>query len=674
MIRMASAVLVLLVGSALVFFAAGRAVAPNAPVVELDGADWVEALSWSFADGPFPRGWGWGDFRIAEGVLELRERSPEKAEPPDYGSAERPGTVYFLPVAHDGNFLLEAEVLWVRGDGERDAGAHLITRDRGLRLNESGMVVFAGARPAYLRHKVNGNERADRAALPAPVEYGTWHVIRLVSRKGRYAAYLDGRPIFTRSAQPARAFYAEPHVGVEDGIARFRHVKVFTSPGFRAAPADAADGSSAAAGSLLESHRPWWVRLMLYAFYAVIALVCAYMIRHYVFTWNRLFARQRRLYLDVDEADWPRVTVLVPAHDEEAVIGTILEALLRAEYPEGKLRIIPVNDRSEDRTGEIIDELARRHPRSITPYHRREGKPGKAAALRDAMPLVADEVVLVFDADYVPGRGLVKRLVAPFFDPEVGATMGRVVPHNVDRNLLTRALDLERAGGYQVDQQARMNLRLVPQYGGTVGGVRRQALESVGGWNDDSLTEDTDATMRLVLGGWKVAYQNRSECYEQVPETWPMRMRQLARWARGHNDSMARYSGGILRSRLTSFREKLDGLMLLHIYLMSVLLLMGWGLGVVLWYLGVNRPGLIIILAVTSYSTLGNFATFFEIAAASYLDGARERIRLLPFVLFGFLVSLVAVCRVTLTQPFLARSERILWHKTEHNHARPTWS
>ena len=71
--------------------------------------------------------------------------------------------------------------------------------------------------------------------------------------------------------------------------------------------------------------------------------------------------------------------------------------------------------------------------------------------------------------------GLLKQLVAPFFDPEVGAVMGRVVPVNSGANLLTRLLDLERSGGYQVDQQARMNMNLMPQYGGTVGGVRLSA-------------------------------------------------------------------------------------------------------------------------------------------------------------------------------------------------------
>jgi cellulose synthase/poly-beta-1,6-N-acetylglucosamine synthase-like glycosyltransferase len=295
--------------------------------------------------------------------------------------------------------------------------------------------------------------------------------------------------------------------------------------------------------------------------------------------------------------------------------------------------------------------------------------PGKAAALNDAMGRVTTEVVLVFDADYIPGRGLIKQLVAPFFDPEVGAVMGRVVPHNVGANLLTRLLDLERSAGYQVDQQARMNLRLVPQYGGTVGGVRRSALASLGGWRDHSLAEDTDATYRLLLGGYKTVYQNRSECYEQAPETWPSRIRQIMRWARGHNQATARYLAKLLFNRRTRMGERADGALLLGVFLMSPILLAGWSLGVVLWYLGELHSSLIIILAVTSYNTVGNFAIIFEIAAAAHLDGSRNRIRLMPFLILNFLVSLFSVSRASIVQlAFRTPGERVLWHKTERNH------
>ena len=413
--------------------------------------------------------------------------------------------------------------------------------------------------------------------------------------------------------------------------------------------------------------RHWVVKVMLYTLFVIIFCVCVYIIRHYCFTINRMYGRQRQPYLDIDTAEWPRVTVMIPAHNEEGVIDDILEALLKVDYPRDRLTILPINDRSKDRTGEIIDEFTKNNPGILKPFHRHDGTPGKAAALMDATKLVTDDIMLVFDADYIPGRGLIKQLVAPFFDPEVGAVMGRVVPENVSTNLLTRLLDLERAGGYQVDQQARMNMHLVPQYGGTVGGVRRKALLSVGGWCEDTLAEDTEATYRLLLGGWKTVYQNRSECYELVPETWPMRLKQIMRWAEGHNQTMSRYTRRLLFNRRTSFAEKLDGLLLLGVYMMAPLLLLGWMVGIALWYLGEPRSSLIIIFLVTSYSTLGNFAIFFEVTAAAHLDGSNERIRLLPFIFLGFLVSLFSVSRVAFSQWLPGKKDKELrWHKTDH--------
>jgi cellulose synthase/poly-beta-1,6-N-acetylglucosamine synthase-like glycosyltransferase len=411
--------------------------------------------------------------------------------------------------------------------------------------------------------------------------------------------------------------------------------------------------------------------VLLFVLYAIITLVVVYMLRHYLFTVNRLFGRQRYPYLDVDTARWPEITVLIPAHNEEAVIARMLDALLAADYPAERMTIFPVNDRSTDATGTIIDDYARRFPDRIRPMHRKDGKSGKGAVLRDATEHVVTDVILVFDADYVPGRGLIKQLVAPFFDPEVGAVMGRVVPYNVDTNMLTRLLDLERAGGYQVDQQARMNMGFVPQYGGTVGGVRRRALQHVGGWSDDTLAEDTDATFRLLNGGWKTVYQNRSECYEEAPETWTGRVKQVRRWARGHNQTMWRYSRPLLTSRRVRGLEKLDGQLLLGVYMMSPVLILGWAVAMTLWYLGVNEPGLIIVLAVTCYSTIGNHATFFEVAAATHLDGSRERARLIPFILMGFLVTIVSVTKGTFAQVVSNGVSRdVQWHKTERNGGR----
>lgn len=412
--------------------------------------------------------------------------------------------------------------------------------------------------------------------------------------------------------------------------------------------------------------------MLLHLFRLILLLICIYTARHYYFTINRLFGRQRHPYIDIETANWPAVTVLVAAHNEEAVVADILKALMEVDYPADRLTVIPVNDRSTDGTREIIDSIAEQYPR-IEPFHRVGGKPGKAAALKDAMARVNTEVVLVFDADYIPGKALIRELIAPFFDPEIGAVMGRVVPLNVNRKLLTRLLDLERSGGYQVDQQARMNLGMVPQYGGTVAGIRKSALDQIGGWNENALAEDTDLTYRLLLAGWKTVYANRAECYEEVPERWPVRVRQIMRWAKGHNQAMVSYILKTAKCSELSRMERVDGVLLLGVYLMGPVLLLGWILAVVLFYTGVQIGGGLTVLALGAFTTLGNFAAFFEIAAAARLDGSNQRIRLLPLTLFGFTVSLISVSRAAYQQVhdlFFGHAE-LVWDKTERSRTAP---
>lgn len=398
-----------------------------------------------------------------------------------------------------------------------------------------------------------------------------------------------------------------------------------------------------------------------------------YTLRHYFFTLNRLFGKHRQPYVDILNADWPRLVVFVPCHNEARVVRDSLDALLTCEYPEDRFTIVPVDDRSQDETRSILIEYAENYPGRVQPFLRDDGIPGKAAALSEAMSEHPnDEIFLVFDADYIPGPKLLKQLTAPFFDPEVGAVMGRVVPLNVGLSLLTRLIDLERSGGYQVDQQARMNLRLVPQYGGTVGGVRRVALEHVGGWNISSLAEDTDLTMRLIIDGWEVVYQNRSECYEEVPETWESRIKQIRRWATGHNQALREYVGALIRNPSNkSTRQVLDGVLLMGVFIVPLILMMGWSCAIILFYAGYPPEwGWLTILSVASFNTVGNFAAFFQIAAANRLDGTRERIRVLPFMLVGFLVSSISVGRATLSRNSWMRGRKVEWDKTARHRTR----
>ena len=400
-----------------------------------------------------------------------------------------------------------------------------------------------------------------------------------------------------------------------------------------------------------------------------LGLLMLYFLRHFIFSLNRAFREQRLLYVGMTKTRLPTVTVFIPCHNEERVIAGACMALVKQEYPASLFKIVPINDRSTDGTAAILDRLAEQFPDRIVPFHRNSGQPGKSAALKEACSECQTDAIVVFDADYLPTPQLLKSLVSPFTDPEVGAVMGRVVPINVERNTLTRMLDLERSAGYQVDQQARMNLGLLPQYGGTVGSVRMQALREIGGWQDHVLAEDTDLSVRLYLKNWHVVYQNTAECYEEVPEDWAVRIRQIRRWAKGHNQVFFSQWSALSKNKEVKFFEKLDASLLLAVYVMGPITFIAWSLAQVLYYTGYTQTSLIVLSAIMYllFSSLGNFALFFEIGTAAFLDGYRRRILLLPLGALFFFVSLLSVSESLLIQLWegLMRRKTVHWDKTE---------
>jgi cellulose synthase/poly-beta-1,6-N-acetylglucosamine synthase-like glycosyltransferase len=420
-------------------------------------------------------------------------------------------------------------------------------------------------------------------------------------------------------------------------------------------------------------------------------VMTVYFFRHLTFALNRVRGEQRMYYHDILDNELPSVSVLVPMHNEEKVARDILNSLINTVYPqekleiipiigeygeneERKIEIIPIDDHSTDRTKDILDEFASRYT-FIRPLYRKSGKRGKVHALNEAMDIARGDIIIVFDADYIPPKGIIRDLAVCFKDPEVGAVMGRVVPVNTNRNLLTRLLDLERSSGYQVDQQARHNLKLIPQYGGTVGAFRKDIVQFFGGFNPFSLTEDTELTFKIFVKGWKVVYANRAECYEEVPETWEARGRQIRRWSRGHNRVMFRYSWLILKSPYLSIKEKIDGFLLLNIYAVPLILILGMMCSLALFFLGEMFlvGGLLVFLMVIAYNTFGNFAPFYQIATAGFLDGSTHRIKLLPFLLFSFFFNIWYVFEGFLYAVFdvITRKE-VNWDKTDRYRRKET--
>lgn len=379
----------------------------------------------------------------------------------------------------------------------------------------------------------------------------------------------------------------------------------------------------------------------------IIAIMCLYIVRHFRFFSNRLFEKQERCQQDLAGAFKPSVSILIPMHMEEKVATGILERLVEMDYPKDAFQyeVIAINDGSTDATQSIVDEYASNFP-FIKAIHRvGNGGNGKSEALNIGLKLASNEIILIFDADYLPPRDCVERLVTPFADVEIGGVMGRVVPINSPQSFVSRIMDIERAGGYQISQQARYNLNLIPQFGGTVGGFRRSVLKAVGGFDETKLAEDTDLTYKLYLNGWKIAYVNAAECYEEAVSSWEMREKQLTRWAVGHNQCLFEYFFKTLRSKVLTFWQKVDGILLLGVYATPLLVFIGWLIGIFTyldggpWWVSLFPA----VLFVFAYNCVGNLAVFSEVGGSLFLDQRKRSIWLLP-LMFLDLLGNVWVC------------------------------
>jgi cellulose synthase/poly-beta-1,6-N-acetylglucosamine synthase-like glycosyltransferase len=408
------------------------------------------------------------------------------------------------------------------------------------------------------------------------------------------------------------------------------------------------------------------------AFLFITTLMMAYLIRHYIFTLTVLRrAKKAKVNVIVDEKYEPTVSILIPARNEEKVIGRLLQRIAELTYPHNKLQVIVIDDASSDSTGRIADEYSSKYA-FIEVLHRENGNggKGKAPAMNAGFKRATGEIVLCFDADYYPQKDIVEKLAKEFADPNVGAVQGRVVVLNEPQNIVTRLVALERIGGYRVDQEARNDLGLIAQFGGTVGGFRSSVLASLHGWDESILAEDTNLTFQVYLAGYKVRYVIDAECYEEAVDNWKAYRQQRYRWARGHMQCCFKHCLKVLKSKNLRVKEKIDGLLLLNVYFMPLVVLLSFIIGIPLIFFESSKlvGALWFSVPISLYSFVGNFAPFFEVGIGAYLDGRTRTQWLIPLLIFTFFynIPICAKAFLDLLVSKIKRKDHNIWVKTPH--------
>jgi len=199
----------------------------------------------------------------------------------------------------------------------------------------------------------------------------------------------------------------------------------------------------------------------------------------------------------------PFVSLLVSAKNEEAVIKKLVKMLLNIDYPSHLYELWIVNDNSGDRTGKILDELTQEYSQLNVIHRDGLAKGGKSGALNFAFSKCKGEVIGVFDADALIPENLLQKVVPLFVRENIGAVQVRKAISNPAENFWTRGQWVEMSLDSYFQRQ-RINCGGIGELRGNGQFVRRDALNSCGGWNEETITDDLDLTIRLHLDHWDI--------------------------------------------------------------------------------------------------------------------------------------------------------------------------
>ncbi|HEX4489175.1 MAG TPA: cellulose synthase family protein [Terriglobales bacterium] len=275
---------------------------------------------------------------------------------------------------------------------------------------------------------------------------------------------------------------------------------------------------------------------LLVPYFIVLLLLASYGMHRYVLVYLYYKHRKNRTTDPPGEfADLPRVTVQLPIFNEQFVVERLLDSICRLKYPLDKLDIQLLDDSTDETQAVakgIVDHYAAKgFPVSYLHRTNREGF--KAGALAEGMKSAKGEFIAIFDADFVPPEDFLLKTIHYFTAPQTGMVQTRWTHINRNYSFLTQVEAILLDGHFVLEHSGRARSGVFFNFNGTAGVWRRRAIEDAGGWEHDTLTEDTDLSYRAQLAGWKFVYLQHVECPAELPVEMTAFKTQQARWAKG---------------------------------------------------------------------------------------------------------------------------------------------
>ncbi|MGA2608073.1 MAG: glycosyltransferase, partial [Terriglobia bacterium] len=253
---------------------------------------------------------------------------------------------------------------------------------------------------------------------------------------------------------------------------------------------------------------------ILIPYFTILGILSIYGIHRYYLTYLYLKNKQKAPKPARQFEQLPRVTIQLPVFNERYVVERLLEAVTRIDYPSALLEIQVLDDSTDETrfvASRLVSEYARAgHP--ISYYHRDHREGFKAGALAEGMKHSSGELIAIFDADFIPPPPIIRQMVDYFTDPKVGVVQGRWTWVNRHYSNLSEVEAILLDGHFVIEHGARNFSGRFFNFNGTAGMWRRAAIQEAGGWQHDTLTEDTDLSYRAQLKGWKFIYYRDIEC------------------------------------------------------------------------------------------------------------------------------------------------------------------
>ncbi len=265
------------------------------------------------------------------------------------------------------------------------------------------------------------------------------------------------------------------------------------------------------------------------------------------------------------------VTVQLPMYNEMYVAERIIEAAANFDYPRDKFDIQVLDDSTDETKDLIAKKVAEIASRGIQIEHiHRVDRTGyKAGALDAAMHKVKGEFIAIFDADFIPEKDWLQ-LTMPYFETNdnIGVVQTRWGHLNKSYSLLTELQAFGLNGHFAAEQGGRNASGHFINFNGTGGIWRKKCIESAGGWEHDTLTEDLDLSYRAQLRGWKFIYLEDVVAPAELPITMSALKAQQHRWMKGGAECFVKMWKTILTFKNVKLMDRVHGMS--HLFNSSV--------------------------------------------------------------------------------------------------------